>query len=103
MEDGQGARRGRAVTPKRQGAKASGSATRQREKVARVTLHLGESVAKRLAVHSALAGRNQSALATEILGSWLARFGKGRECFDSGASPDQVGLAVEGIGEADPG
>jgi len=49
----------------------------------RSQLHLGETTQKRLAVHAALVGRNASRVADEILAGWLARFGRGREIFDS--------------------
>jgi hypothetical protein len=56
-----------------------------------VTLHLGETTAKRLSVHAALVGRNASRVADEILAGWLGRFGKGRAIFDGpGATDDRA-------------
>jgi hypothetical protein len=46
-------------------------------------LHLGEQTVKRLGVHATLVGRDRSAVANEILLAWLARFGRGREIFES--------------------
>lgn len=37
---------------------------------------------KRLRVHTALSGRNDSAVVSEILLSYLTRFGQGKELFD---------------------
>lgn len=71
----------RGATPKHRGAKVSGSAKRQGTRTVRCQMHLSETVSKRLAVHAALVGRNQSRVADEVLLSWLARFGKGRELF----------------------
>jgi hypothetical protein len=60
--------------------------------VARQTLHLSETTVKRLGVHCSLVGRDRSAVADEILGAWLARFGKGRAIFDSpGEGRDHAG------------
>jgi hypothetical protein len=53
-------------------------------------LHLGEQTAKRLAVHAALEGRNQSREADRILAMYLRSKGKGREMFpDDGDSSGQ--------------
>ncbi len=84
QDNDQAAGRSRSVVSKHRGAKTQGSAKRPSTKTVRVQLHLDETVAKRLAVHSALSGRNQSRVATEVLSSWLARFGQGREVFPSG-------------------
>jgi hypothetical protein len=72
-----------AGTTKRQSTKSLGSAKPPATKVARQTLHLSESTVKRLGVHCSLVGRDRSAVADEILSTWLARFGKGRAIFDS--------------------
>ena len=48
---------------------------------------------ERLGVHCSLVHRNQSAVADEILTSWLAHYGRGRELFadaDGVKSPDEV-------------
>src|SRR5687767_6379499 len=90
-ETGQGAgERPAGVTPKRRGATVSGGAKRRGAKTTRLQLHLGETTARRLAVHAALVGRNQSRVADEILASYLDRYGRGRELFaESGESPGQ--------------
>jgi hypothetical protein len=78
-------------TARRQNTKPSVSAKRPRAKTARVQLHLGETTLKRLAVHAALVGRNQSRVADEVLSSYLDRYGRGRELFaDPGDSPEQL-------------
>ncbi len=73
--------RARGVAPKRQAAKVPVGAKRPGAKKLRVQLHLGESLVQRLGVHCAMVGKNQSAMAEEILGAYLTRFGKGREIF----------------------
>lgn len=90
-EHGKSAERVRAVTAKRQGAKPSGSGRRASAKTTRTQFHLGEVTARRLGVHAALVGKNQSRLVDEILTSWLTRFGQGRELFPA----DPVDSAVE--------
>jgi hypothetical protein len=67
---------------------APGGAKRADTKTVRSQLHLGEQTQKRLAVHAALVGRNASRVADEILSGWLARYGRGRELFDSPAGVD---------------
>jgi hypothetical protein len=87
-ETGQGAgERPAGGTARRQNTKPSGSAKRPRAKTARVQLHLGETTVKRLAVHAALVGRNQSRVADEILTSYLDRYGRGRELFAGDGDP----------------
>jgi hypothetical protein len=76
-------------SPKRAGAKVTGGTKLPDVRNTRQTLHLGEQTVKRLGVHCSLVGRDRSAVANEILVGWLARFGKGREIFDS---PDSVDL-----------
>ena len=88
----QAAERVRPVVSKLRGAKTPSSAKRGSAKTVRLQLHLGEQVAKRLAVHAALSGRNQSRVTEEVLLSWLSRFGQGKEIFDA-VSP--VDSAVE--------
>jgi len=61
--------------------KSLGSARKPAVATARVQLHLGEQTSKRLAVHAALAGRNSSRVADDILSKWLARYGQGKEIF----------------------
>ena len=73
---------------RRQGAKSLGSARLPVAKTTRQTLHLGEQTVKRLGVHATLVGRDRSAVANEILAAWLARFGRGREIFESPAGAD---------------
>jgi hypothetical protein len=91
QENGLVAGQSRGVTPRRQGARVSGGASRAAGKTVRIQLHLGEQTARRLAVHSALVGRNQSRLADEILIGYLGRFGRGREIFEAEApAPDQA-------------
>jgi hypothetical protein len=46
---------------------------------------------ERLGVHCSLVHRNQSAVADEILRTWLARYGKGRELFP----PEEVSEGPE--------
>jgi hypothetical protein len=70
-------------TSKRQVAKTLGSAKPPVAKTTRQTLHLGEQVVERLGVHCSLTHRDRSSVANEILLTWLARYGKGREIFDS--------------------
>ena len=50
-------------------------------------MHLGENTVKRLGVHCSLVGRDRSAVAEEILGTWLARYGKGRAIFEAEDQP----------------
>jgi len=91
MEDGKETGGKPAGEPKRRGAKAPGSASRQRGKTTRLQLHLSELTAKRLGVHCALEGRNLSAEADRILLQYLAQHGKGRELFDQpGFDPDAL-------------
>jgi hypothetical protein len=73
-----------------------GSGKRPETKAVRQQLHLGEQVVKRLGVHCSLVGRDRSAVANEILGSWLARYGKGREIFGPDDQPrDPAGVDDE--------
>jgi len=88
MEDSMGAGGKPAGEPRRRGAKAPGGANRRSGKTARVQLHLDELTAKRLGVHCALEGRNQSAEAGRILLQYLSQYGKGRELF--GDPPQEV-------------
>ena len=93
-ETGQGAgERPAGVTPKRRGATVSGGAKRRGAKTTRLQLHLGETTARRLAVHAALAGRNQSRVADEILSSYLDRYGKGKELFSGDGDLSDQGEA----------
>ena len=57
------------------------------------SLHLGEQTAKRLAVHSALVGRNQSREADRILSRFLAREGRGPELFGDIIPTDEESAA----------
>lgn len=102
-DTGQGAgERPAAVTARRQSAKSSGSAKRSGAKTARLQLHLGETTVKRLAVHAALVGRNQSRVADEILMSYLERYGRGRELFaDSDDPPGQLKGSDDGAANLD--
>ena len=77
-----------AGTTRRQGTKSLGGARPAVAKTTRQTLHLGEQTVKRLGVHATLVGRDRSAVANEILLAWLARFGRGREIFESPGSVD---------------
>jgi hypothetical protein len=72
-----------AAAPKHRGVKVPGGAKRPETKTVRSQLHLGETTAKRLAVHAALVGRNASRVADEILLSYLTRFGQGRAIFEA--------------------
>jgi hypothetical protein len=81
-ESGREAGDTRGRTPKHQGAKGSGGA-KDKELTMRVQLHLPVQVVQRLGVHCTMVNRNQSAVAGEILLSWLARYGKHREVFPS--------------------
>jgi hypothetical protein len=95
----QGTRRVRVNAPARQSAKAPGGAKRQREHVTRVTLHLGEQTAKRLAVHAALVGRNSSRVADEVLLAYLCRHGRGKEAFGDSVEPTDTARDIGNIGE----
>lgn len=81
QESPEAGKRPRGGTAKRQSAKPSGSAKRPGAKTLRVQLHLEEQTVERLRVHTALSHRNDSSVVGEILLSWLARYGKGRELF----------------------
>jgi hypothetical protein len=70
-------------TSKHKSAKTLGSTRAPAAKVARQTLHLDEMTVKRLGVHCSLVGRDRSAMANEILAGWLARYGHGRQIFNS--------------------
>lgn len=74
-------KRARSESTKRQDAKSTGSAKKADVKTLRIQLHIEEQTVERLRVHTALSHRNDSAVVGEILLSWLARFGKGRELF----------------------
>ena len=93
------------VVSRRRGTKTPGDAKRPETKTVRQQLHLGETTAKRLAVHAALVGRNASRVADEILTSYLRTHGKGREIFDSPDSVDvddrESGATEERDSEAD--
>ena len=71
----------RARTAGRNAARPSGGAKQPAAKTARLQLHLGEQTIRRLGVHCALAGRNQSKEADRILLRYLSKEGRGRECF----------------------
>lgn len=86
MEDNSEAGRTRKGTAKRQAAKPSGGGDRRTGKTTRIQLHLGKQTVKRLGVHCAIAVRNQSGMADQILAAWLRANGKGREAF-SDADP----------------
>lgn len=75
----------------RQAAKPAGGGRKPAAKTQRVQFHLPERLVERLRVHTALAHRNDSAVVAEIVGSWLNRFGRGRELF-----PDEPDSAGEG-------
>jgi hypothetical protein len=64
-------------------ARPPGGGKRPGPKTARRQFHLSERTAQRLGVHCSLVDRNESAVVEEILGSWLARFGRGRELWAS--------------------
>jgi hypothetical protein len=72
-----------AVAARHRGTKLPGDAKPPATVTVRVQLHLGETTSKRLSVHAALVGRNASRVADEILTGYLARFGRGREIFES--------------------
>jgi hypothetical protein len=73
--------------PRRKSAKAPVTAKKPDDKIARLQLHIGESVVQRLGVHCSLVGKNQSKEAGRILEQYLAQYGRGRELFDS-VAPD---------------
>jgi hypothetical protein len=75
-----------AGAPKRQVAKTLGGAKPAVAKTTRQTLHLDEQVVERLGVHCSLTHRDRSSVANEILTTYLARYGRGREIFESPAS-----------------
>lgn len=95
MQDGQEAGKARGVAARRQGAKPPSGAKRPGAKTLRLQLHLGEKTVERLGVHCSLVHRNQSAVADEILRTWLSRYGRGRELFPAEE------LISEGTAEAD--
>lgn len=91
MEDGKEAGGRPAGEPRRRTAKAPGGASRRSGKTTRIQLHLDELTVKRLGVHCALEGRNNSAEADRILLQYLAQHGKGRELFDQpDLDPDDI-------------
>src|SRR3954452_21695026 len=96
MQDGQEAGRSRRESPKRQGAKVTGSGRRPATKKLRVQFHLGETLIERLGVHASLAHADKSRVVEEVLGAWLGRFGKGRELFG------QADLETSGGGDDSP-
>ncbi|WP_422923758.1 ribbon-helix-helix protein, CopG family [Singulisphaera sp. PoT] len=61
--------------------KASKPSKRPRGKSVRLQVTLPEETVKRLGVHSALAGVDQTAIVEEILSKWLKRYGLGRVAF----------------------
>jgi plasmid stability protein len=71
---------------RRKGAKPSKAAKPPGGKVARLQLHLPDSVVKRLGVHCAMKGTSWSAEAARILLQYLAREGRGRELFKDDSS-----------------
>src|SRR3954447_25026299 len=83
MQDGQGAGNARKGAAKRQGARPLGSGKAPVAKKLRQQFHLGEQVVQRLGVHCSMCHRDKSAFVEEILGSWLIRYGKGKEAFPS--------------------
>lgn len=89
-ESPEAAKRGRGGTVKRQAARPSVSARKPSAKTLRIQLHLEEQTVERLRVHTALSHRNDSSVVGEILLSWLARYGRGRELFQppEGAGED---------------
>src|SRR3954447_12328846 len=84
MQDGQGAGNARKGAAKRQGAKPLGGGKAPAAKKLRQQFHLGEQVVQRLGVHCSMSHRDKSALVEEVLTSWLARYGRGRELFPAG-------------------
>lgn len=83
MEDGSEAGQARRVTTRRRRAsKSSGGGDRRAGKTTRLQLHLGTQTVRRLGVHCAWVGRNQSSMADQILLAWLRANGKCREEFD---------------------
>jgi hypothetical protein len=102
-EDGQGAgaaKRPRGVEASRRGTKPPGGASQQAAATQRVQLHLDAMVVRALGVHSAMAGRSSSRVASDVLAKWLARYGQGRELFDWRTLPDAVESSAEVIDEA---
>jgi hypothetical protein len=81
MKDGLEAGQPRGGTPRRQGAKVSGSGKRPGDKKLRVQYHLGERLIERLGVHASLVHKSQSSVVEEILSGWLGCYGRGRELF----------------------
>lgn len=96
-ENSQEAGKPRVRAPKRQATKSSPAPKRQADTVRRVQLHLSATTVRRLAVHCGMVDRNQSRVADELLSSWLARWGKGKEMFpplDPGESDVPVDSAA---------
>lgn len=90
-------------TPARRSAKTLGSTKKPSARTTRATLHLSEQTVQRLGVHCSLVGRDRSKVADEILSTWLARFGRGREIFDSPGSVDTEDRQGEGGPVSDSG
>lgn len=74
----------RKMAAKRLGAKSASG------KTVRLQLHLAEETVKRLGVHCALEGRNQSAMVEEVLNSYLRYRGKGRELWGTADADDSA-------------
>jgi hypothetical protein len=96
-------KRPRAVEARHRGAKPPGSAKQHTATTQRVQLHLDATVVRALGVHSAMAGRSSSRVASDILAKWLARYGQGRELFDWRTIPDAVESSAEVIGGTEGG
>jgi hypothetical protein len=65
-----------------------------------VQYHLSEQLVERLGVHCSMSHRNEAAMVEEILLSWLARYGRGRELFPAPSrEPGQDLLEVPDTGE----
>src|SRR4051794_27805797 len=87
---GEAAGRHRGGSAARRGGRPTGGGSRPGERTARRQFHLGDETAKRLSVHCSLADRNESAFVEEVLGSWLARYGRGRELWAPGDRGPQL-------------
>ncbi|WP_422930090.1 hypothetical protein [Singulisphaera sp. PoT] len=61
--------------------KASKPSKRPKGKSVRQQFTLSEETVKRLGVHAALSGVDQTAIVEEILSKWLKRYGLGRVAF----------------------
>lgn len=85
-QDDGATRRPRDRAARHQVSRPAGRRARPAARSLRVQFHLPAEVVQRLGVHAALCHTDRSRVVAEILGGWLARYGRGREAF-GGAPP----------------